>query len=133
MLISSRLFPATLPNRESNYCFLKFLYVKFYNSIYLTYISKYWSENLIYNSFFLISKWVALIQILNFFATKTTKMYLKYFNGKLWPYHLSCFVNSVLYDPACEYWLFEKFIFELEASYSFKIARILERQVRSLN
>ena len=29
MLISSRLFPATLPNRELIYCFSKFLYDKF--------------------------------------------------------------------------------------------------------
>ena len=34
-----------------------------------------------------------------------------------------------LYDPACKAWLFEKFIFELEASYSFKIICILVRQV----
>ena len=63
---------------------------------------------------------------------KTTKMYAKYFNGKLWPYHLSCFINSFLNDPACKAWLFEKFIFELEASYSFKITCILVRQVISL-
>ena len=63
---------------------------------------------------------------------KTTKMYPNYFNGKLWPYHLSCFINSFLYDPACKAWLFEKFIFELEASYSFKITCILVRQVISL-
>ena len=37
-----------------------------------------------------------------------------------------------LYDPACKAWLFEKFIFELEASYSFKITCILVRQVISL-
>ena len=63
---------------------------------------------------------------------RITKMYPKYFNGKLWPYHLSCFINSFLYDPANKAWLFEKFIFELEASYSFKITCILVRQVISL-
>ena len=63
---------------------------------------------------------------------KTTKMYPKYFNGKFWPYHLSCFINSFLYDPGCKSWLFEKLIFELEASYSFKITCILVRQVISL-
>ena len=63
---------------------------------------------------------------------RTTKMYPKYFNGKLWPYHLSCFINSFLYDPACKAWLFEKLVFELEASYSFKITCILVRQVISL-
>ena len=63
---------------------------------------------------------------------KTTKMYPKYLNGKLWPYHLPCFTNSFLYDLACKAWLFEKLIFELEASYSFKIACILVRQVISL-
>ena len=56
----------------------------------------------------------------------------QYLNGKLWPYHLSCFVNSFLYDPANKAWLFEKFIFELEAFYSFKITCILVRQVISL-
>ena len=60
---------------------------------------------------------------------RSTKMYPKYFNGKLWTNHLSCVLNSLLYDPATKYWLFEKFIFELEASYSFKITCILVRQV----
>ena len=63
---------------------------------------------------------------------RTTKMYPKYFNGKLWPYHLSCFINSFLYDQACKAWLFEKLVFELEASYSFKITCILVKQVISL-
>ena len=53
-------------------------------------------------------------------------------NGKLWPYHLSCFIDSFLYDPANTAWVFEKFIFELEAFYSFKITCILVRQVISL-
>ena len=51
---------------------------------------------------------------------------------EMWPCHLSCFINSFLYHPACKAWLFEKFIFELEASYSFKITCILVRQVISL-
>ena len=63
---------------------------------------------------------------------RITKIYPKYLNGKLWPYHLSCFINSFLYDPANKAWLFEKFIFELEAFYSFKITCIVVRQVISL-
>ena len=61
-----------------------------------------------------------------------TKKYPKYFNGKLWLYDLSFFVNSFLHDPPNKPWLFEKFIFELEAFYSFKITCILVRQVISL-
>ena len=56
----------------------------------------------------------------------------KYLNGKLWPYHLSCFINSFLYDSANKAWLFENFIFDLEAFYSFKFTGILVRQVISL-
>ena len=56
----------------------------------------------------------------------------QYFNGNLWPYHLSRFINSVLYHQACKAWLFEKFSFELEAYYSFKITSVLVRQVISL-
>ena len=41
-------------------------------------------------------------------------------------------MNSFLYDPACKASLFEKLIFELEASYSFKITCILVRQLLSL-
>ena len=63
---------------------------------------------------------------------RTTKMSLKYFNGKLWPEHLSSFINSFLYDLTCKTWLFKKFLFELEASYSFKITCILVRQVIAL-
>ena len=31
---------------------------------------------------------------------RITKMYPRYFNGRLWPYHLSCFINSFfLWQP----------------------------------
>ena len=39
------------------------------------------------------------------------------------------FYQIFLYDPAKKAWLFEKFIFELEAFYSFKITCILVMQV----
>ena len=44
--------------------------------------------------------------------------------------HIICPVLSILfsYDPVCKTWLFKKLIFELEASYSFKIIWILVRQ-----
>ena len=64
---------------------------------------------------------------------RITKMYHKYLNGKLWPYQLPCFINCFSYDPANKAWLFEDFICELEAAYSFKINCILKRQVISLN
>ena len=41
------------------------------------------------------------------------------------------FYQFFLHDPACKAWLFEKFIFGLEASYSFKITCIPVRQVIS--
>ena len=48
--------------------------------------------------------------------------------------HIICLVLSILllYDPAYKTCLFEKFIFELEASYRLKITCILVRQVISL-
>ena len=48
--------------------------------------------------------------------------------------HTICSVLSILFlhAPACKAWLFKKFIFEPEASYSFKITCILVRQVISL-
>ena len=49
--------------------------------------------------------------------------------GKVWPCYLSCFTNSFLYDPANTAWIFEKFFFELEAFYSFKITCILVRHL----
>ena len=53
---------------------------------------------------------------------RIAKMYPKvYHNGQLWPYHLSCFINVFLYDPANTARLFEESIFELEPFYSFKI------------
>ena len=70
---------------------------------------------MVYNSFFLSQRELQSVR----------NIYPKYFNGKLWPYHLSCFINSFLYDPAYKGWLFEKYIFELEAYYSFKITSIL--------
>ena len=44
-------------------------------------------------------------------------------------YHLSCFTNSFLYEPANKAWFCEKFIFEIEFSYSFKITCILVKQL----
>ena len=92
--------------------------------------------------FFHLKESCVLFQILIFFCwtmtyfvqmgvmkDRITKMYPKYLNVQLWPYHLSCFINSFSYDPVCKAWLFEKFIFGLEASYSFKITCILLRQV----
>ena len=59
---------------------------------------------------------------------RITKMYAKlYHNEKLWPYQLACFTSSFLYNPANMAWIFEKFIFELEAFYSFKVTCILVR------
>ena len=40
-----------------------------------------------------------------------------------------CFINSILYDPAYKASLFKKFVFTLEAYYSFKINSILVRKV----
>ena len=63
---------------------------------------------------------------------RTTKMYSKYFMENCDRTISPVLSNSFLYDPACKVWLFEKLIFELEASYSFKITCILVRQVISL-
>ena len=82
MLISSRLFPATLPNRELSYCFSNFLYDKFQNSIYLTYISKFGEENLIYNSFSSEFTMIYFVQIL-VIKNRTIKIYPKFFNGNV--------------------------------------------------
>ena len=63
------------------------------------------------------------------YQDRITKMQPKYLNGKLWPYQLSCFIISFLHDPVNTTWFFKNFIFELEASYSFKITCILVRQL----
>ena len=60
---------------------------------------------------------------------RITKMYPKYLHGKLRTYYLSCSIKSFLYDPAKKACLFENFIFQLEAFYSFKITCILVMQV----
>ena len=59
-------------------------------------------------------------------------MYPKYFIKNC--DHTICSALSILFlhDPAHMAWLFEKFIFELEAPYSFKITCILVRQVITL-
>ena len=79
---------------------------------------------------FFVKLWLIFFQI-GVIKDRITKTYPKYLNEKLWPYHLSCFINSFLCDPANKRWLFQKFIFELEAFYSFKITCILVRQVIS--
>ena len=69
--------------------------------------------------------------IIGVIKDRITKIYPMYLNGKLWQYHLYFFINF-LCDPAHKTCLFEKFIFELEASYSFKITWHLIKQVISL-
>ena len=43
--------------------------------------------------------------------------------------HLSCFISSFIYDLVNKALYFQKFVFEIETSYSFKIACILVRQL----
>ena len=59
---------------------------------------------------------------------RTTKMYPKYFNENV-TMSFVLFYQFFLYDLAYKAWLFEKFIFELEASNKFKITCNLVRQV----
>ena len=66
---------------------------------------------------------------IRFIKDEITKMYPKYLNGKL-PFVL--FINSFLYDLANKPWFSEKFIFEIETSYSFKITCTLVRQLMPL-
>ena len=99
--------------------FVNFLYNKIWNIMYLTFIPKFGIEDSVNNSFFCFlffffhpkesrTLFEILIFLLNYelfcpswsYKDTITKMYPKYFNGKLWPYHLSCFINSFLYDPA---------------------------------
>ena len=132
------------PHFQTSYCFFNFLFDKFWNSIYLTY-TKVWIRGFGWQFFyFFIPKRVALCSecfFLNFllnyelfcpnrsYQDRITKMQPKYLNGKLWPYQLSCFIISFLHDPVNTTWFFKNFIFELEASYSFKITCILVRQL----
>ena len=44
-------------------------------------------------------------------------------------YHFSCSINSFLCDLAIKSWFFEKFIFEIETSSSFKVTCILVSQL----
>ena len=102
-LSSSRLFPVILPNRELSYCFFKFLYDKFLNSTYLT---KVWIKELDLQFLFSSQRELHTVPNIDYFCwtitcfvsigfikARITKMYPKYFNGKFWPYHLSCFIN----------------------------------------
>ena len=95
---------------------------------YLTYISKFGKENLICNSFLkeLTMNYFVPIGIIK---DRTTKMYPKYFNGDVTMSFVLFYQFFFIYDPACKAWLFEKFIFELEASNKFKITCNLVRQV----
>ena len=62
---------------------------------------------------------------------KTIKMYPKCFNGKLWPYQLSCFIDYFLYAQSVSPGFLKSYLWD-EASYSFKITCILVKQVISL-
>ena len=102
--------------------------------MYLSYIKKIWTRGFGLPILFFILERVALCSKHWFFLLNYdlfTKMCPKYFNGKLWPYHLPCFINSFLYDPAYKVLLFQKFIFKLGNYYKFKITSILVRQVIS--
>ena len=105
-LISPRLLPAILPNRELNYGFSKFLYDKLYD------------KQCIFDVY--IKVWIRKFDLQLFSRTELPKCTPSILM-EMGPYRQSCFINSFLYDPPCKTWPFEKFIFELEASHSFKI------------
>ena len=98
----------------------------------MTYIPKFGSENLVYNFFFFFfhpKESCTLFEILIFLLNYDLFCLNWSYQG---PYHFSSFISSFLYDPAYKAWLFKKFIFELEAYYSFKTTSILVRQELSL-
>ena len=113
----------------------------------MIYISKFGYQNLIYiyyYYFFHLKVSCTLFQILIFFAKLRLILSQLELLRKELPEctpsilmencdHTICPVLSILfYDTVCKAWLFEKFIFELEASYSFIITCILVRRVISL-
>ena len=102
----SKIPSPTFPNRELSYRFFNSLHNKFWNS------AKLWlilSQSELSRTE--LPKCTPSISMENFHV----------FNQFFF-----------LYDPACKAWLFEKFILDVEASYSFKITCILVRQVISL-
>ena len=105
------------PGGNYGYCFFSFIFDKFWNSIYLTYIPKFGWEDLVYILFSLLffsffffffssQRKLHSVPDIDFFLLnynlfcpnriikyRITKIYPKSFNGKLWPYHLSSFIN----------------------------------------
>ena len=70
---------------------------------------------------------------IGFIKDRITKMYPEYLVVKVVTIPFVLFYQFFfLFDPVNKAWLFEKFIFELEAFYSFKITCILVRQLISL-
>ena len=109
LLISSRLFPATFPVRELSYCFFKFLYDKFW-IVYILPLYQSLDKRIWFTILFSSQRELHFVPNIDFFL-----------------------LNYDLFCPNWSYaWLFEKFIFELEASHSFKITWTLVRQVISL-
>ena len=114
--------------------------------VYILPIPKSGSEDLVYSFSFFIPKWVARCSKYCFFLLFFVKLWLVLSQLELLRtelpkcspiilienYHLSCFINFFSYDLANQAWFFEKFIFEIETFYSFKITYILVRQLMPL-
>ena len=127
MLISSRLFPVTYQIGSWAIVFPSSFMINF-RIVYIWPIDRSLDKRIWFTILFQENlQWLILSQ-LELSRTELPKCNSSIFM-EIWPYNLSCFMNSFLYDPACKAWIFEKFLFELEASYSFKITCILVRQV----
>ena len=110
-----------------------FVFDEFWNSIYLKHVQ------LTIVLFFLLKQSCSLLQILIFFVKLWLILSQLELSTRDLPKcknydHTIFLVLSILfwYDPVHKVRLFEKFIFELEAFYSFKTSSSLVRQVISL-
>ena len=124
---------------EILYCFFNFLFDKFWNNIYLSYVPKFVFKRIWFKTlYFHLKGSCTLFQILIFLNV------ICFVQLELSRTELPECTPSILtencdhtiflfyqfyfcYGPFHKDWLFEKFIFELEVPYSFKNTWILER------
>ena len=121
MLISSRLFPAALPNRELSYCFSKFFMINF-TIVYIWPIYQNLDKRIWFTIHFQDNlQWLILFQ----FELSRTELLKCTPSTLMEMWHTIYPVLSILFYMTQRV----KFIFELEASYSFRITCVAVRQV----
>ena len=97
--------------------FFCFFFQIHFGIVYIWHMCHSFDQRICFTVNFFLSKRALFSSKYNFFLLNcqifcpSSCYHSNYFDGELWPGHLSWFINSNFYAPSYNVWLFEKFTF----------------------